>query len=85
MKQKLLLIMALTAMTLAAEAQRIDFCAINRSDAECLEPGYQKWAFDRVASATGTFTADYHNMIEGVGSAPSPLKVVVNGHQGDEP
>ena len=159
MKQKLLLIMALTAMTLAAEAQRIDFCAINRSDAECLEPGYQKWAFDRVASATGTFTADdgskisitvsaveglagnavrsnhwkatvqagfkltgdacyvgympnlgvnndfenitagssgvqlvieglkegphslmaYHNMIEGVGSAPSPLKVVVNG------
>ena len=58
MKQKLLLIMALTAMTLATKGQRIDFCAINRSDAECLEPGYQKWAFDRVPSATGTFTAD---------------------------
>ena len=149
--------LSLTAMF--AQAQRIDFCAINRSDAECLEPGYQKWAFDRIPSATGTFTADdsttititisaiedlagnavrsnhwkatvqegfkltgdacyvgympnigvnndfenitsgssgvqlvieglkdgahslmaYHNMVEGVGDSPAPLKVVING------
>lgn len=56
--RKLLIAWALTALTIPMHAQRIDFCAINRSDAECLEPGYQKWAFDRVPSATGTFTAD---------------------------
>ena len=57
MKDRLLPVMALLAMTLGVQAQlRIDINNFGRNPVEGTEPGYEAWTFGRVPSAEGTFT-----------------------------